>query len=121
MIKTPLHIVPGASGDWRMTITAADGTAQSLAALTDAWVTAKQQLSDADPGLFQLAIGSGITVEDSAAGVLRVLASPAQTALLAGLRKAWWDCRLKFADGTVSNPENLYGEIVIEPRVTTAN
>jgi hypothetical protein len=121
MSKTFLEITPGSTGDWLITITDAAGAPKSLDTLTSAWFTVLARWADPDPGIFQLALGSGLTVADSAAGTLRVLASPAQTTLLASLRKAVWDCRTKFADGTVSNPEGLSGELIIKPRGTKAN
>ena len=121
MSKTILTITPGSTGDWLISVQTAAGAPQSLAALTNAWFTVMASWADADPGLFQLTLGSGLTVQDAAAGTIRVLATPAQTALLATLKKAVWDCRLKFADTTVSNPEDLSGDMIVERRATKAN
>jgi len=120
-MESTLTLSPGSTGKWRITVKDAAGAAQSLASLTEAWFTIKQRLGDADPGIFQLTIGSGITVVDAAAGTLDVEATPAQTEALFALPDPHWSCRLKFVDATVSDPDGLSGSITIDRRATKAN
>lgn len=116
-----LTISPGSTARWRITVRLPGGAVQSLALLTHAWFTVKKRIADADPGVFQLTLGAGISVADAAAGTLDVEATTAQTALLFTLPDPHWSCRLKFADGTVSDPEQLAGTITIDRRATRAN
>ena len=121
MTTTDLEITPGSTGDWLITVTDAAGAAQDLSALSAAWLTVKRSLAVADPGIFQLTLGAGLAVVSAAAGTIQVTATPAQTALMADGTGYRWDCRLKFVDGTVSNPDGLSGAITTGRRVTQSN
>lgn len=118
---TALTITPGETGDWLVAVQTEAGAAQSLAAMTGAWFTVKDLAAFADPGLIIATLGSGVSVVDAAAGTLRVVLTTAQTVALADGGVYRWDMRLKFADGTVSNPDALRGTITAGIRVTLAN
>ena len=116
-----LYITPGETGRWSINVTDASGDEQPLTLLVQAWLTLKRRFGDADPGVFQLTLsGSEIAVTDSLAGEMEAIALSAKTALLGDGERYFWDCRLKFSDGTISNPSGLRGELVAEARVTHA-
>lgn len=121
MTTHTIELTPGETAAWLATITEADGTAQSLAALSAAWFTVKATPAADDPGVIQATLGTGLAVLDAAAGTLRITLSPTQTGQLADGRRYRWDLRLKFADGTVSNPDGLAGTLIALRRITRAN
>jgi hypothetical protein len=121
---TELVVRPGASASWLASITTSAGAAQSLAQLTAAWFTVKSTLAetDAEAPLQVTLAGGGIAVVSAAAGTLTISLTPAQTAGLEyGAAKYLWDLLLKFADGSVSPPDGMSGEIVIERSVTLSS
>lgn len=116
-----IFIAPGETGSWGVTVTNAAGGAQSLSALSEAWWTVKNAYSVADPGTIQLTkSGGAITVTNAAAGTMTVVAPSANTAALEQGRTYFWDMRLKFADGTISNPTGLAGSLKTNTSVTRA-
>jgi hypothetical protein len=94
----------------------ADGTAQSLVGKTLIF-TAKDRLSDADPGVFQKAIGSGIVVDNAAGGLATVTIAPADTSGFTGPRTLLWD--IQMTDQATSDKKTLdEGKLYVRPDVT---
>jgi hypothetical protein len=74
----------------------ADGTPQSLTGATLTF-TAKDRLTDADPGVIQKTTGGGITIDDAANGLASVTILPADTSGFTGPRTLLWDVQMDVA------------------------
>lgn len=94
----------------------ADGTAQSLVGKLLTF-TAKDRLGDADPGVFQKAIGSGIVVDNAAGGLATVTILPADTSGFTGPRTLLWDVQM--TDQATGDKKTLdEGRLYVRPDVT---
>jgi hypothetical protein len=93
---TTLTIVKGTTYEFPVTVT--DEVSGAPIDLTGAslYVTVKQRPDDADPGLCQLSVGSGITVLAQSGGTLgqaNVKFTPAQTGGFPAPAFLAWDCQ----------------------------
>jgi len=95
----------------------ADGTPQPLtgAVLT---FTAKDRLTDADPGVFQkTSPAGGITIDDAANGLATVTIAAADTSGFAGPRTLYWDVQMDVA-ATGDKKTLDSGKLSVSPDVT---
>lgn len=117
---TELIVRPGASASWLATITTSAGAAQSLAQLLHAWFTVKSILAAADAEAeIQVTLDAGISVTSAVGGTLTISLSATQTAGLEyGAGRYTWDLLLEFSDGTITPPDAMTGEIIIQRPVT---
>lgn len=78
------------------------GAAINIAGATF-WATAKRQLSDADPGVFQLTSAAGdIAITDAATGIATATIAPAKTSGLTAPATLLMDVQMKDSTGVVS-------------------
>jgi hypothetical protein len=112
-----LRVYRGDDGVFDTSVYQADGrTPQDLTGFTFT-ATVKERLDDVDPGLWQGAIGSGITVVDAVAGTLRIAIPRATTA-------AWapgvllWDLQALTADARKRTID--HGRLTVIADVTRA-
>lgn len=87
------------------------------------WMTAKNSVFDADPGVFQLTStpAAGITITNPSAGTAEAVVSAAQTSLVAqqnGGVSLVYDIKLKDSTGDVTTLES--GTLKINPSPTGA-
>lgn len=106
-----LYAPCGASATWLMLFAKSeDGSAIDLTGATSITFTLKASptMADAD-ALLTLSLGSGITVIDPLAGVVRVVLTAAQSAALVLTGPASYRTRAALADGSVVIPDLLRG------------
>lgn len=77
-MRYPLKMKRGDTPIWDVAVTTPDGAPFDLTGYTP-WFTAKRAIEDADPGVFQLTTGAGITVTDAAGGLLSIQPRRADT------------------------------------------
>jgi hypothetical protein len=82
------------------------------------WFTAKTGVAQADPGVFQKTIGSGIVVTDAAGGLAQVTIAPADTSGLTVPTTLLYDIQLLESTGTKTTVAS--GNLTIMPDITTA-
>jgi len=115
-----LQFTQGATERLVATIREADGTTlKNLSTLAEAWFTVKSVpdiLPDAQAQM-QLRLSEGDIVAGDP-GELIVLIAPARTQALTPSILYYWDLRLQFADGTVSNPSNCSGRLSVTRSIT---
>lgn len=120
-----LEIVPGSTGKWSFDIFKPDGTtAQPLTNLAQAWLTVKSDWTALDAAAeLQLTFSpaAGITKATADGNRLEIEVSPAQSAVFTVGKSYLFDCRLRFADGSVSNPAALSGTLKAVRNITKAN
>lgn len=98
-----------------ITITAS-GLAYNLTGKT-MWFTAKTSYSQADPGVFQKKIGSGITVTSAVDGRAQIVIAAADTNTLGNSKTLLvYDCQVKDASGNIYTVAS--GNLIIVPDVT---
>lgn len=96
---TPLYLTRGDTKVWTLTVTA-DAVAVPL---TEAWLTVKRALDDADPGLFQLTSPSGgLVIGGADSNVVTITISPAQTDSLPAAEALHYDVQVQEASGRIS-------------------
>lgn len=83
------------------------------------YFTAKQSLGEADPGLFQLTNGAGITVTDAAGGLATIQPARDDTSGLTADWRGFWDVQVS-RDGTEQTHTVLNGTLLIVRDVTRA-
>jgi hypothetical protein len=83
------------------------------------YLTAKNQIIDLDPGVFQLTIGSGITVTNAAGGLARVQLRRADTAALSTNVSLVYDIQLSIP-GTSETYTLVRGNLTVVQDVTRA-
>jgi hypothetical protein len=82
------------------------------------WFTVKNAVTDADPGVFQKTVGSGIVVTNAAAGQAQITIANADTSAIVGSRTLLYDIQVKEAGGDITTVAN--GTITVSPDVTLA-
>lgn len=82
------------------------------------WFTAKHSATDADPGIFQKTIGSGIAVSGTDHNLLTITVDPADTAGLDAPTTLHWDLQIKEAGGRVTTVAG--GTIALAADITRA-
>lgn len=82
------------------------------------WFTVKYRYTDADPGLVQLTIGSGIVVTNAAGGLATVSIPNTTTALLPAPLALVYDVKVLESSGVYSTP--IFGTLTVNPAVTNA-
>lgn len=112
-----LEMYRGDTPAWDLVVTL-DGVPFNLTGAT-LYFTAKQGLSDADPGLFQLTNGAGITVTSAADGEATIRPRRADTSSLTSDVQAFWDVQLSIA-GSAEAYTIASGTLLIRRDVTRA-
>ena len=115
-----LSMMRGDSKTYTFALTDADGDALDLAAAS-VWFTAKRRLSDADDdAVFNLSVGTGITIGTPASGGEVTVDLPAAntTALPDRRTELRYDLQVKLAGGEAQTA--LYGTLAVYPDVTLA-
>lgn len=124
-MRNPLRMRRGDTPIWELAVTDADGSPFDLTGCT-LYFTAKLLITDADPGLFQLTTGDGITVTDAAGGIATVQPARADTSGLTQDTKLFVDVQVSRPGApdetfTVWPPEDDYpGELWVVRDVTRA-
>lgn len=77
-MRYPLTMRRGDTPVWELAVVEEDGSPFDLTGCT-LYFTAKLLITDADPGLFQLTNGAGITVTDAAGGLATIQPARADT------------------------------------------
>ena len=84
------------------------------------WMTAKKLLTDADPGVFQKTVGSGVVIDDPTQGKAKITISPADTAALVATGEKetlFYDVQVKYAGNTFTVKS---GKLIVKKDVTVA-
>lgn len=93
------------------------GGAVDISAWQGFWLTAKRSLAEADPGLFQLALGSGLSIIDAPTGLVEAAVAGSLTSSLARRRQVLFsDIQGRDAQGNTWTL--LRGKFTILPQVT---
>lgn len=91
-----LRTARGDTRPWRFEVTQ-DGAPQSLVGATVRF-SVRERMEDAAP-LITRTVGSGITVEDAAAGIVEVRLAEADTATFVEPRTLYWDLEVVDSEG----------------------
>jgi hypothetical protein len=112
-----LEIMRGDTRTLNVAVVDATGLAQNLTGWS-LWFTAKAQTTDADPGVFQKTIGSGITVASPTTGTAVVTLAPADTSGLTGDATLFTDLQGK--DGSAAIVTLASGTLTVRADATRA-
>lgn len=124
-MRVPLTMRRGDTPQWALAVTDAAGAPFDLTGYS-IFFTAKRLITDADPGVFQLTIGAGVTVTNAAGGLATIQPRRADTNTLTEDARLFVDVQISQAGApdqtfTVWPPEDDWpGELVIHRDVTRA-
>lgn len=114
---TQLTMRRGDTPIWDLAVTE-NGSPFPLSGAT-LYFTAKVSLDDADPGLFQLTNGSGISITDAAGGLATIQPRRGDTNTLTADWNGFWDVQVSIA-GSSETHTVLSGTLIIARDVTRA-
>ena len=118
-MREPLTMTRGDTPEWALTVVAADGSPFDLTDY-EVYFTAKRLLTDADPGVFQLTVGAGVTVTDAAGGLATIQPRRGDTNTLTEDVRLFYDVQLS----QEASPDQTFtvdsGTLVITRDVTRA-
>lgn len=124
-MRVPLTMRRGDTPLWDVAVTNPDGTPFDLTGYV-AYFTAKRSLADADPGVFQLTIGGGVTITSAAGGLLTIQPRRADTNTLTEDTRLFVDVQISESgapDQTFTvwpSDDDWPGELIIYRDVTRA-
>jgi hypothetical protein len=110
---------------WDVAVTNPDGTPFDLTGYV-AYFTAKRLITDADPGVFQLSVGAGITVTSAIGGLLAIQPPRTATNTLTEDVRLFVDVQISETAGALQtftvwpSDDDWPGELVIVRDVTRA-
>lgn len=116
-MREPLTMYRGDTPQWALAVTDAAGAPFDLTGY-DLYFTAKRLITDADPGVFQLAVGAGITVTNAAGGLATIQPRRADTSALTDDARLFYDVQLSQAGAPDQTFTVDRGELVITRDVT---
>jgi hypothetical protein len=119
MAQTTLTMTRGDTPQWALAVVDADGAPFDLTGYT-LYFTAKVALSDADPGVFQLTSGAGITVTNAAGGLATIQPRRADTSGLTDDARLFYDVQLSQAGAPDQTFTVDRGTLIITRDVTRA-
>jgi len=110
----------GETGVFDLTFTRLVNNVPTPVDLTGAeiWFTIKRYFTDADPGIVQLTVGSGIVVAVPSSGLATATVPNTTTPPIVSPASLVYDVKLKEADGTYTIP--IFGPFTVKPAVTDA-
>lgn len=115
----PLTMYRGDTPIWNLAVVDSTGAPFDLTGYT-LYFTAKRQISDADPGVFQLTTGAGITVTNAAGGLATIQPRRADTNTLTEDASLFYDIQVSEIAGSLETFTVDRGTLLITRDITRA-